>query len=126
MTQGKGINKSLAGLMIPALLWLFFSSTSYWHYHISPYGEVIRHSHPYAQSSGSGEAEGPFQTHQHSQAGYICLEQITKTSATQSAPCQNIVFFEPEPEIRELIIPSPPLSRPLLPKNILRGPPSLS
>lgn len=112
--------------MLPVMCWLFFNSAANWHYHLSPTGEIVKHSHPYTQSEGQDAGAMPFQEHSHKQSDFACLEQVTKTGALEASECALLMFFEPE---NDGCVPGyylPPVTILLLPANVFRGPPSIS
>jgi hypothetical protein len=116
----------VAVMLLPAMWWLFFNSEANWHYHLSPTGEVIKHSHPYTHSERPDDSPLPFQEHNHKQADYVCLEQVTQTGALEAGPCELLQFFSSE---RDCCAPEfylPPASAPRLLNTFFRGPPAIS
>lgn len=116
----------VAAMLLPAMWWLFFNSEANWHYHLSPTGEIIKHSHPYTHSESQDDSPLPFQEHSHKQADYVCLEQVTKTGALEAGACEIRQFFVPECDGGAPEFYLPPATTPRLLTNLFRGPPAIS
>jgi hypothetical protein len=56
------------------VMWLFYNQSAYWHFHITPAGIIIEHSHPFTNSASP---DTPFQKHHHSDFEYSILTQIS-------------------------------------------------
>ena len=117
--------KVFALLLIPAMLWLFFNASANWHYHKLPTGEVVKHSHPFSPSPNNN-TPSPFQGHEHSAQEFSCLDQYANPDASNSQDGDGINYFQSTQELILQTIPAPPSLASALPKNILRGPPSVS
>ncbi len=116
----------VAALLLPAMCWLFFNSAANWHYHLSPTGEIVKHSHPYTHSEGEDNGAQPFQEHSHKQSDFASLEQVTKTGALEANECELLLFFEPESDGGLPDFYLAPVTSPPLPANAFRGPPAIS
>jgi hypothetical protein len=107
--------------VLPMVLWLFYSRTAYWHFHISPSGIVIEHSHPYKNNPAQGT---PFQKHNHTDFEYSVLAQLGNISSiivfllVLAFVLQNLIFLRAIYHSRLNISAHPDALR-------LRGPPAL-
>lgn len=55
--------------VIPAVMMLFFNSSSNWHYHILPDGTLAIHAHPFSHAA----KQTPFSKHTHDGGDYCKL-----------------------------------------------------
>jgi hypothetical protein len=68
------IKQILLLISLPLVLWLFFSQSAFWHFHITPAGIIIEHSHPFTNNASP---DTPFQKHHHSDFEYSILTQLS-------------------------------------------------
>jgi hypothetical protein len=73
-----GMKKVLLLITLPFVLWLFYSHSAYWHFHITPAGVVVEHSHPFKSNTTPGT---PFQKHSHTEFEYSVLAQFSSTTS---------------------------------------------
>jgi hypothetical protein len=68
------IKQILILISLPLVMWLFFSQSAFWHFHVTPSGIIIEHSHPFTNNSFP---DSPFQKHHHSDFEYSTLSQLS-------------------------------------------------
>ncbi len=55
------------------IIWLNHNQTTNWHFHITSYGVVVVHAHPYKNNPIS---DTPFQKHQHNPFEFLFLSMV--------------------------------------------------
>lgn len=113
-------------LLLPAIMWLVFNSTANWHYHSLPGGVVVKHSHPYQQNNiPEDKVPLPFQGHDHTSLEYLIIDQFSKADGFETSAEFTNYFVQHAPllieyeQIQQFAVSG------TLPKNLLRGPPSV-
>jgi hypothetical protein len=116
------IKKIVLLIALPFVLWLFYSHTAYWHFHMTPAGVVIQHSHPYTSNTASGT---PFQKHTHTDFEYSLLAQLSNVAGL-------MIFLLALFFMLQAVVSAPSFYRSNLQRvydnetNPLRGPPFIS
>jgi len=70
--------RALIGLVIPAMMALYYNQAANWHYHILPNGLVVEHAHPFKKNHFPGT---PFQQHHHTDLELSLLSLLYDISA---------------------------------------------